>query len=130
MDLEEYVDTISRGYHYNVLNDIIKKTNNTFIGDSNSVEYYNYVDATDEYNKMLALGAKGFPAELKILGEPAFTFDFATVIHVFIKVYNLNGSLNYLLTGLYSIQKIKHEITESGGFTTTLELLFDSPYVG
>ena len=79
---------------------------------------------------MLALGAKGFPAELKILGEPAFTFDFATVIHVFIKVYNLNGSLNYLLTGLYSIQKIKHEITESGGFTTTLELLFDSPYVG
>ena len=78
---------------------------------------------------MLASRAMGFKAELKILGEPGFAFDFSKLVHVFVKVYNSNGSLNYLLTGLYSIQKVKHEISESGSFTTTLSLLFDSAYI-
>ena len=129
-DIDEYIDTISRGYHFSTLKDIIKKSNNISIGDNNTIEYNNYIDATDEYNKMLAVESIGFKAELKILGEPAFTFDFSGVVNIFIKVYNLNGSLNYLLTGLYAVQKIKHEISESGGFTTTLELMYQSAYSG
>ena len=128
-DLRLYLNVISNGYHYSELLSIVKKSNNIFIGDNNTSEFYNYVNSTNEYNKMLASRAMGFKAELKILGEPGFAFDFSKLVHVFVKVYNSNGSLNYLLTGLYSIQKVKHEISESGSFTTTLSLLFDSAYI-
>lgn len=128
-DLQTYYDVITNGYHYSELLSIVKKANNIFIGDNNTSEYYNYVNSSNEYNKMLIAGGAGFKAELKILGEPAFAFDFSKLVHVFIKVHNLNGTLNYLLTGIYSIQKVKHEISEGGSFTTTLSLLFDSAYV-
>ena len=128
-DLQSYMDLISNGYHYSELLNIVKKSNNVFIGDNNTSEYYSYVNSINEYNKMLIVGGARFRAELKILGEPAFAFDFSKLVHVFIKVYNLNGTFNYLLSGIYSIQKVKHEISEGGSFTTTLSLLFDSAYV-
>lgn len=127
IDLNEYINAYNRGYQHSTLLSIIKKSNSVFIGDNNVAQYYNYVKSATEYNKELASRAKGFEAELKILGEPAYTGDWG-VFHVLIKVNNADGTPNVLLTGLYSVHKIKHDITESGGFTTTLTLKYDTPY--
>jgi len=128
-DLNEYNDTLRRGYHYSTLLGILKKTNNISIGDNNTANYYNYVNSANEYNKILAQLSKGFEAELKILGEPGFTLDFSGPIHIVLTVNNMDGSVNKLFTGLYFVKKIRHEITEKGDFTTTLSLTYDSPYV-
>jgi hypothetical protein len=45
------------------------------------------------------------------------------------KVNNFDGSPNVLLSGLYSIVKIKHTI-ESSKFETTLTLKYDSAWNG
>lgn len=126
--LEGYLTTWKNGYHYSTLLNIIKKNNNIFIGDNNSIDYENYIFNANEYNKYLNKMSINFEAELKIIGEPAFSYDYGQLLHVFLNVNNYDGSINYLLTGLYSINKIKHEITESGSFTTTLSLRYDSPF--
>jgi hypothetical protein len=126
---EQYYKTLIRGYHYTTLLRTIKKAFSVSPGDSGTINYYNYVNSANEYNKMLSLMGKAFDAELKILGEPAFTKQWGVVLHVFIYVNNADGSPNYLLSGLYSITKIKHDIT-NGSFTTTLSLKYDSPFSG
>jgi hypothetical protein len=128
-DLKEYENTLRRGYHYSTLLGIIKKTNNISIGDNNTLSYYNYVTAANEYNKILAHASKGFEAELKIVGEPAFSVHHTSTINIVLIVNNLDGSINYLFSGLYFVKKVKQEITEKGSFNTILTLTYDSPYV-
>jgi len=127
-DLEGYLTTWKNGYHYSTLLNILKKNSNVFIGDGNSIDYENYIFNANEYNKHLNKMSLNFEAELKILGEPAFSYDFGQMLHVFLNVNNYDGTINVLLTGLYSVNKIKHEISESGSFTTTLTLRYDSPF--
>jgi len=127
-DLEGYLTTWKNGYHYSTLLNIIKKNSNVFIGDNNSIDYENYIFNANEYNKYLNKMSLNFEAELKILGEPAFSYDFGQMLHIFLNVNNYDGTINVLLTGLYSVNKIKHEISESGSFTTTLTLRYDSPF--
>ena len=126
-EFDTYADNLKIGYHFSVLNSLIKKSTRVFPGNNNSSDFYSYVNSANEYNKLLALGAKGFEAELKILGEPAFTYDFGPLSYILVKVNNFDGSPNYLLSGLYSLKKMKHTI-EGGKFETTLTLMYDSPW--
>ena len=125
--LKDYSDKLKLGYHFSILNSLLKKSKRVFPGNNNTADFYAYANSANEYNKLLNIGAVGFEAELKILGEPAFTFDWGSLSHILINVNNFDGSPNYLLSGIYSLKKIKHTI-ESGKFETTLTLMYDSAW--
>lgn len=126
-EFDNYSEVVLTGYHFSVLNSLIKKSKRVFPGNNNMSDFYAYSNSANEYNKLLNVGAKGFEAELKILGEPAFTYDFGQLSYILIKVNNFDGSPNHLFSGIYSLKKIKHHI-ENGKFETTITLMYDSAW--
>jgi hypothetical protein len=124
---QQYLLILQRGYHFSTLNSLLKKSKRIFPGDNNLSDFYSYINSANEYRKLLSSMAGSFEAELKILGEPAFTYDFGPLSYVLMKVNNFDGSPNVLLSGIYSLSKIKHTI-ESSKFETTLTLRYDSPW--
>lgn len=130
MEIERKIRRIGYGYHFNELNNIFKKSLNVLPGDNNTAEFYNYQNLSNRYNLDLSVSATNFEAELKILGEPAFTFDFFPFCNILIRVNNFDGSRNDFLSGVYRIIKMRHEI-DKGNFFTILSLQYTlENYVG
>ena len=59
-ELESYDDNLKVGYHFSVLNSLIKKSKRIFPGDNNMADFYPNANTANEYNKHLKLCAQLF----------------------------------------------------------------------
>jgi hypothetical protein len=104
------------------------KIASVFPGDRTSDSYASFLTKSDDFFRILKQSAYNFEADLKILGEPAFSYLWGSQPYLFIEVNNPDGSQNILLSGVYMVMSFTHDI-EGGKFTTTLKLKYDSPYL-
>ena len=96
-----------------------------FQGEPNSPIYNKMILEQEKFYKLLKNQNANFDAELKILGEPAFSYTWSGgPPTIFLEVNAPDGTPNFLCTGLYSITGITQDI-EGGKFTTTLQLKWD-----
>jgi hypothetical protein len=122
--IKDYISKISTNYNFKQMDYLFKKTINVTSGDNSQSSYYSFSTLVDSFNYELAKENTPFEAELKILGEPAFTYISGAAPCIYVEVNNSDGSKNNFLSGPYVITKLKHDIDTSGGFTTTLTLNF------
>ena len=112
---------------YSTQNNLFRKSIKVSPGHDYLADYQGYEILANEYMSKLQESAYDFEAELTILGEPAFTFDYGLSLNfLHLDVNNPDGSKNLFLTGKYYIVKMKHVI-EGGKFLTTLSLKYSSP---
>lgn len=91
-----------------------------------SGDYYNMLERKREVqNIRAAMMVSGVEAkgDIEFLGDPTFAFMHTLDYWTFIKVLNIDGSLS-ILTGLYKIEGISHEIS-AGKFTTKFQIRSD-----
>jgi hypothetical protein len=127
-DLNLYYTDVAHNYTYKQINNAFQKSINVSPSDNSTSEFYNYEAMANIYNSQLLKSASTFEAELKILGEPAFTFDFSPISNIYLEVNNINGTKNPFLSGVYYIYGIRHLI-ESNEFSTTLSLRYIPPKI-
>lgn len=107
---------------------IFSKSNRISLNEPNSQQYASFFSKTKTFFSQLKKATFGFKAELKILGEPAFS-DISLITDVYYIMLNVNnpdGTENELLTGGYLVEGVVQEI-DGGKFTTTLSLSYDAP---
>ena len=108
-------------------NNLFRKAIKVTPGYNQIVDFHGYESLANQYMDDLKASAYDFEAELTILGEPAFTFDYGlSMNHIYLEVNNPNGQKNPFLTGRYYIMKMKHTI-QGSKFLTILSLKYDSP---
>jgi len=91
-----------------------------------SGDYYNMLERKREVqNIRAAMMTSGVEAkgDIEFLGDPTFAFMHTLSYWTFIKVINIDGTLS-ILTGLYKIEGITHEIS-AGKFTTKFQIRSD-----
>jgi hypothetical protein len=120
--IKSYIHKIASNYNFQHMDYLFKKTINITQGDSSESAFYSFSTLVDNFNYQLAKQNLTFEAELKILGEPAYTFSSSAAPAIYIEVNNRDGTKNNFLSGSYRITKLKHEIDTQGSYTTTLTL--------
>jgi hypothetical protein len=125
--LMEVLSSLRNSTIYSTQNNLFRKAIKVSPGHDYLADYQGYEILANEYMSKLQESAYDFEAELTILGEPAFTFDYGLSLNfLHLDVNNPDGSKNLFLTGKYYIVKMKHVI-EGGKFLTTLSLKYSSP---
>ncbi len=127
-DYEKHVAKKNIDSFTSITRNIFVKSIGAFPGDRSSSSYMSFLNKSNDFFRTLKRSAYNFDAELKILGEPAFSYLWGSQPFLFIEVNNPDGSPNILLSGVYMVMSFTHEI-DGGKFTTTLKLKYDSPYV-
>ena len=125
--LMDVLSSLRNSTIYSTQNNLFRKAIKVSPGHDYLADYQGYEILANEYMSKLQESAYDFEAELTILGEPAFTFDYGLSLNfLHLDVNNPDGSKNLFLTGKYYIVKMKHVI-EGGKFLTTLSLKYSSP---
>jgi hypothetical protein len=99
-------------------------TEDVFPGEPSSISYNKMIMQQKKFYEILKRSNYSFDAELKILGEPAYSFNWGSCPIIQLNVNAPDGTPNILCSGNYRIVGITQDI-EGGKFTTTLQLKFE-----
>jgi len=99
-------------------------TEDVFPGEPSSISYNKMVMQQKNFYEILKRSNYSFDAELKILGEPAYSYNWGTVPVIQLNVNAPDGTPNVLCSGNYQIISVVQDI-DGGKFTTTLQLKFE-----